>query len=352
MKKSGCIFEVDKKINSKEKLEEKIQADNIWNNQEEAKKLMQELSLCNAVIERVNKLKSNMEELGVFIELAEAENLEKSADIENLINEIENEFSEIENEKLFSGEFDNNNSILMIHSGAGGVDAQDWAEMLFRMYLRWAEKKGFSVQIVDVSSGDEAGIKSATLLVNGNKAYGLLKAEKGIHRLVRISPFDANHRRHTSFALVDATPEINEEIEIEINPDDLKVDTYRSSGAGGQHVNKTDSAIRITHIPTGIVVQCQNERSQHSNRNTAIKILKAKLYELKEKEQVEKISQLKGDHKEIAWGNQIRSYTMHPYTLVKDHRTNTENSNFQGVLDGDIDKFIWAYLKAGTITSG
>lgn len=267
---------------------------------------------------------------------------------EELLSEYQRISQQVKNEEinlLLSGEYDFRNAIISVHAGAGGTDAQDWAEMLLRMYLRWIEKKNFKSQVIEISAGDEAGIKSATVMVYGSAAYGLLKAEKGVHRLVRLSPFDSGHRRHTSFAQVDVMPEIDENIEIDIKDDDLKIDTYRASGAGGQHVNKTSSAVRITHLPTGIVVQCQNERSQHSNKNTAMKILKSKLLEMELEEQEKKLAQLRGEHVDIAWGSQIRSYILHPYSLVKDHRTNTEVGNVQGVLDGDIDPFIRAYLE-------
>lgn len=246
---------------------------------------------------------------------------------------------------LLSGEYDANNAILSIHAGTGGLDAQDWSEMLLRMYTRWSERKGYKVKILDILKDTEAGIKSVTLLIEGRHAYGYLKAEKGVHRLVRLSPFDSSGKRHTSFSSVDVMPELDDSIEIDINPVDLKIDTYRASGAGGQHVNKTDSAVRITHLPTGITVQCQNERSQHMNKATAMKYLMAKLIELKELEQKEAIDDLKGDYSQIAWGSQIRSYVFHPYNMVKDHRTNEEVGNIQGVMDGNIDPFIDAYLK-------
>src|SRR5699024_133431 len=248
-------------------------------------------------------------------------------------------------ETLLSGEYDKNDSILSIHSGAGGLEAQDWAEILLRMYSRWADKKGFFVKTLDIQPDTEGGIKSVTLLIKGVNAYGYLKSEKGVHRLVRISPFDSSGRRHTSFASVDVYPALGGDVEIVLEPNDLKVDTYRASGAGGQHVNTTDSAVRITHIPTGIVVQCQNERSQHSNRITAIRMLQAKLIQLKEEEEKEKIEDLQGQYRQIAWGSQIRSYIFHPYNLVKDHRTNVEERNTNSVIDGDIDIFINEYLK-------
>ena len=246
---------------------------------------------------------------------------------------------------LLDGKYDQNNAIVSVHAGAGGTDAQDWAEMLFRMYTRWCEKKGYKSKLIDMQEDTEGGIKSATLLVEGENAYGYLKNEKGVHRLVRISPFDSSGRRHTSFASLDVIPEIDEDLDVEINPDDLRIDTYRSSGAGGQHVNKTDSAIRITHLPTNIVVTCQNERSQHQNKDTAMKLLKSKLLELKEQEHKESLDELKGDYSQITWGSQIRSYVFHPYTMVKDHRTGAEVGNVNAVMDGDLDYFINEKLK-------
>ncbi len=248
-------------------------------------------------------------------------------------------------ERLLRGEFDRNGAILSVHPGAGGVDSQDWAEMLLRMYLRWAQRKGYSAKVTEYLEGTEAGIRSATLLIEGENAYGYLKAERGVHRLIRISPFDAARRRHTSFASVDVTPLVEDDVEVEIREEDLKVETFRASGAGGQYVNMTDSAVRITHIPTGIVVSCQNERSQHMNRQMALKILKAKLYERMLEERRKKLAELEGEKREIAWGNQIRTYVLHPYMNVKDHRTGVETSSVEEVLDGDIDAFIMAYLK-------
>jgi peptide chain release factor 2 len=248
-------------------------------------------------------------------------------------------------ETLLNGQYDRNNAIFTVHSGAGGLEAQDWAEMLLRMYTRWSEKKGYVLSIIDMQRDYEAGIKSATMLVEGENAYGFLKSEKGVHRLVRISPFDAAGKRHTSFASVDVMPELDDDIKVEIDEDDLKIDTFRSGGAGGQHVNKTDSAVRITHLPTGLIVQCQNERSQHSNKEMAMKMLTAKLLELMEQEHKDKIDDIKGEYREIAWGSQIRSYVFHPYSLVKDHRTGEETGNVSAVMDGELDNFINAYLK-------
>ncbi len=245
---------------------------------------------------------------------------------------------------LLSGEFDAGNAIITLHAGAGGTEACDWNEMLFRMYTRWAEKKGYKIEILDYLDGEEAGCKSVTMQISGENAFGYLKSEKGVHRLVRISPFDSSGRRHTSFASCDVMPELSDDIEVEINMDDLRIDTYRSSGAGGHHVNKTDSAIRITHLPTGIVVQCQNERSQFQNKDKAMMMLKAKLYEVEREKQMEKLSDIRGEVKEIGWGSQIRSYVFHPYSMVKDHRTNEETGNIQAVMDGDLDAFMNAYL--------
>ena len=253
----------------------------------------------------------------------------------------------LEVEVLLNGKYDKNNAIISLHPGAGGTESQDWAEMLYRMYTRWAVKNGFEIKEMDYQAGDEAGIKSVTAIVSGTNAYGYLKCEKGVHRLIRISPFDASGRRHTSFASLEVVPEITDDIQIDIKQEDLRIDTYRASGAGGQHVNKTDSAIRITHIPTGIVVTCQTERSQIQNKENAMRMLKSKLYEIKEQEQKETIEDLKGNYKEIAWGSQIRTYVFHPYNMVKDHRTNYEEGNVNAVMDGDLDEFIDVYLKSG-----
>lgn len=305
---------------------------------------MQELEGLKTAIKNYNALYSKLEDAEVYLDLA-GEDESVMGDLESSLDGLDADADRMEVETLLSGEFDHCDAILSIHSGAGGTDAQDWAEMLLRMYTRWIEKHGFSLEVADHSPGEEAGLKSATLFVGGKNAFGMIKAEKGVHRLVRLSPFDSAHRRHTSFAQVDVMPEIEEAAEIKINPEDLRIDTYRSSGAGGQHVNKTDSAVRITHVPTGIVVTCQNERSQHSNRLTAMRILKAKLFELQQEENRKKVEELRGAHKEIAWGSQIRSYVLHPYSMVKDHRTGFEKGDVQRVLDGDIDGFIKAYLE-------
>ena len=297
-------------------------------------------------IEEIEGLATTYEDIYTLIEMAYEENDESL--IEEIAEELqgfEETFEEMRIQTLLSGEYDKDNAIVTLHAGAGGTESCDWASMLYRMYSRWAERKGFSVEVLDFLDGDVAGIKAITFQVNGENAYGYLKSEKGVHRLVRISPFNAAGKRQTSFASCDVVPDIEDEIDIEINDDDLRIDTYRASGAGGQHINKTSSAIRITHLPTGIVVQCQNERSQHSNKDKAMQMLKAKLYLLKEQEQADKVSDIRGEIKEIGFGNQIRSYVMQPYTLVKDHRTNAESGNVGSVLDGNIDLFMNAYLK-------
>lgn len=308
---------------------------------------MQKIKGLRDKIARYRELKSLWDDLKTLVELAIEE------DDESVLDEVKINYkkltSDLENmklETLLSGKYDKNNAIITLHAGAGGTEAQDWCEMLYRMYTHWAERRGYSVETLDFLDGEEAGLKSITFLVEGLNAYGYAKCEKGVHRLVRISPFDSAARRHTSFASCEVMPEIDDDIEVDINPEDLRVDTYRSSGAGGQHINKTESAIRITHIPTGVVVTCQNERSQHKNRETAMKMLKSKLIEIAEREQKEKIEDLKGVQMEIGWGSQIRSYVFHPYTMVKDHRTNYEVGNINAVMDGDIDGFINAYLIA------
>ena len=291
-------------------------------------------------------LKSQYEDIETLLEMGYEENdATLIPEIQEELDAFVERFESIRIKTLLSGEYDRNNAILKLNAGAGGTESCDWAGMLYRMYTRWAERKGFSVEVLDYLDGDEAGIKSVTFQVNGENAYGYLKSEKGVHRLVRISPFNAQGKRQTSFVSLDVMPDIEDDIDIEINPDELRVDTYRSSGAGGQHINKTSSAIRITHLPTGIVVQCQNERSQHQNKDKAMQMLKAKLYLLEQQKQAEKLSGIRGEVSDIAWGNQIRSYVMQPYTMVKDHRTNAEVSNVDGVMDGKIDPFINAYLK-------
>ncbi len=307
---------------------------------------MKELKGLKDLLERADTLQVQFEDIGLLIEMAyEEEDADMVADIEAELQQFEATFEEMRIQTLLSGEYDKDNAIVTLHAGAGGTESCDWAGMLYRMYSRWAERKGFSVDVLDFLDGDVAGIKAVTFQVNGENAYGYLKSEKGVHRLVRISPFNAAGKRQTSFASCDVVPDIEDEIDIEINEDDLRIDTYRSSGAGGQHINKTSSAVRITHLPTGIVVQCQNERSQHMNKDKAMQMLKAKLYLIKEQEQAEKVSDIRGEIKDIGFGNQIRSYVMQPYTMVKDHRTNAETGNVSSVLDGNIDLFMNAYLK-------
>jgi len=301
------------------------------------------------VVEGWETAARQLEDLQVLVELGEeAEDESARLEVREALPELENQVARMEFARMLSGEYDSSNAIVSINAGAGGTEAQDWAEMLLRMYLRFCEKKGYKTEITDYQPGEEAGVKGATFSVQGDYAYGWLRAEMGIHRLVRISPFDANAKRHTSFSSVFVFPELPDDIEVEINEKDLKVDTYRASGAGGQHVNKTDSAIRITHLPTGIVVSCQNERSQHKNRSVAMKQLQARLYELERQKKDEEAASLSGDKKEIAWGSQIRSYVLHPYRMVKDHRTGYEVGNADAVLDGDLEGFIEAYLLSRT----
>ena len=330
-----------------EELDKQTQQEDFWNDMDNSAKVLQKIKGLKAKVEAYENLEKTHEDLLMTIEFAEME--DDTSYLKEVTDGVASLSEEIETMKLatlLSGEYDKNNAIISLHAGAGGTEAQDWVEMLLRMYLRWAERKGFKTETLDYLAGEEAGVKSATVLISGLNAYGYLKAEKGVHRLVRISPFDASGRRHTSFASLDVLPELDDDVQIDINPDDLRVDTYRASGAGGQHINKTDSAIRITHIPTGVVVSCQNERSQHKNRETAMKMLMAKLLEIKEREQKEKIEDLKGVQMDIAWGSQIRSYVFHPYNLVKDHRTNFEMGNINAVMDGDLDGFINEYLKS------
>ncbi len=329
-----------------EELEEKIAEPNFWDDVERSQNVMKELKNLKDFIEKIDGLAGSYDDIYTLIEMAYEENDESLiSEISEEIRVFEETFEDMRIQTLLSGEYDKDNAIVTLHAGAGGTESCDWASMLYRMYNRWAERKGFSVEVLDYLDGDVAGIKAVTFQVNGENAYGYLKSEKGVHRLVRISPFNAAGKRQTSFASCDVVPDIEDEIDIEINDDDLRIDTYRSSGAGGQHINKTSSAIRITHLPTGIVVQCQNERSQHMNKDKAMQMLKAKLYLLKEQEQADKVSDIRGEIKEIGFGNQIRSYVMQPYTLVKDHRTNAESGNVGSVLDGNIDLFINAYLK-------
>ena len=340
------LFDIVNKKNTLEKLEKKTIESDFWTNQESGKILAQIKSLKDQVSE-YNTIQNeiiNLTEMTELLILEYDEDLAK--EVLSKTAELSGKIEKLELATYLSGKYDRNNAILTIHPGAGGTESQDWAEMLYRMYTRWANKNNYQINEVDLLEGDEAGIKSVTFEVIGENAYGYLKGEMGVHRLVRISPFDSNSRRHTSFASIEVLPEISDDVELDINPDDLRIDTYRASGAGGQHVNKTSSAVRITHIPTNIVAQCQSERSQIQNRETAMRMLKSKLLDLKEKEHKETIEDLKGVQREIAWGSQIRSYVFCPYTLVKDHRTNYEVGNVQAVMDGDIDGFIEAYLKS------
>ncbi len=322
-----------------------IMAPNFWDDAARAREIQMERGRIEEAIASYQQSHSAWEDAGLLLEMAVEENDEDSLkEVSASLDELEAQLAVFEIECMFSGEHDTSNAMITIHAGAGGTEAQDWVSMLMRMYLRWAERKGFSTEMLDYLPGDEAGVKSVTIMVKGRYAYGYLRSEMGIHRLVRISPFDSSGRRHTSFASVFIFPELDDDIEVEVNDKDLRIDTYRASGAGGQHVNKTSSAIRITHLPTGIVVQCQNERSQHRNKDTAMKMLKARLYEHEKAIQQEQQQDLHGDKKEIAWGSQIRSYVLQPYRLVKDHRTSRELGNVDAVLDGDIDPFIQAFL--------
>lgn len=333
-----------------EKLKEiakKTEAEDFWKDQETAQKLLKEKKSIEVKLQEYAHLEEEFSDVETLIQMAEEEEDESLLEeIEATYRQLNKDIDDMTVKVLLSGEYDVNNAIISIHAGSGGTDAQDWAEMLVRMYLRWAERKGYKVKTIDYQDDPEGGVKSATFFVEGEYAYGYLKNEKGVHRIVRISPYDSSGRRHTSFASLDVVPEIDDEIELEIDPEDLRIDVYRASGAGGRHVNKTESAVRITHIPTGIVVTCQNERSQHQNRDVAMKILKARLLELVQREHKEKIDELKGDYSQISWGSQIRSYVFHPYTMVKDHRTGAEVGNVQAVMDGDLDYFINEKLKA------
>ncbi|MCI5649016.1 MAG: peptide chain release factor 2 [Fusicatenibacter sp.] len=329
-----------------EELERKMEEPDFWDRPEEAQNLMKQLSSMKEDRDTYQKLISAKEDMETLIEMGYEENDPSVIpEIQEMLDEFKASFDAIRIKTLLSGEFDTNNAIIKLNAGAGGTEACDWCGMLYRMYTRWAERKGFSIEELDFLEGDEAGVKSVTFQVNGENAYGYLKSEKGVHRLVRISPFNAAGKRQTSFVSCDVMPDIDKEIDVEIRDEDIRIDTYRSSGAGGQHINKTSSAIRITHMPTGIVVTCQNERSQFQNKDKAMQMLKAKLYMLKLQEQAEKLSDIRGEVTEIGWGNQIRSYVMQPYTMVKDHRTNAETGNVDAVMDGSIDLFINAYLK-------
>ena len=339
----GGIFDVDSLLNSIVDLKKQSVNPKFWENRNKASGILKKISTVEKEVQLWEKIKNKKNDIEVLFEFFD----QGEINIEEIYLEVKNFndiIEDVELKTILGRDEDTQNAILTIHPGAGGTESQDWVQMLYRMYGRWAEKKGFKISIIDFQAGDEAGIKDVTFEIKGDYAYGLSKAEFGVHRMVRISPFDSNSRRHTSFASVYVYPAVDDTIEIEINPTDLRIDTYRASGAGGQHVNKTDSAVRITHIPTGIVVQCQNERSQHKNKNQAMKLLKSRLFQLEIDKEKEKNKNLEDKKKEIAWGSQIRSYIFHPYNLVKDHRTKEETANIQSVMDGDIDIFIRSYL--------
>jgi peptide chain release factor 2 len=315
-----------------------------WDDQETAARTSAAHARAQKRLEMFRGLEGDVADLGDLAEMA-AEDEEMAAELDSQLGSAERRLAELEEARLFSGEYDAGDAVVTVHAGAGGTDSQDWAEILLRMYLRWAERRGFEVEMLEASPGEEAGLKSATFIARGENAYGLFAAERGVHRLVRISPFDSSARRHTSFAQVDVGPVVEDSVEVEVDEGDLRIDTYRASGAGGQHVNKTDSAVRITHIPTGVVVQCQNERSQTQNKAVAMQLLRSKLIELEERKRSEELAKARGEVKDVAWGSQIRSYVMHPYTMVKDHRTEHEVGDVQRVLDGDIDSFVRDYLE-------
>jgi peptide chain release factor 2 len=341
------FFDLEALRRSSAKLGEEMSHPGFWDDQEEARAVSAEFSRIEARIRLLDGLRARLSDAGELLELAEGDT-ELLGEVEEELREIESALEEQEVARLFSGEYDEGAAILTINSGAGGVDSQDWAEMLARMYRRWAERRGYALETIEYTLGEEAGIKSATYSISGEYAFGLLSAERGVHRLVRISPFDAGARRHTSFASVAVAPVVSDAVEVEIDEKDLKVDTYRASGAGGQHVNKTDSAVRITHLPTGTVVQCQNERSQHQNREVAMRVLRSRLFELEREKREKELAAVEGERADIEWGSQIRSYVLHPYKMVKDHRTGEQTADVDKVLDGDLDAFIYAYLKSRT----
>lgn len=346
LKEVGASLDLDNKRKRIEEMEMEMEAPGFWDDPERSNKKMKELKGMKDTAELFAKLETQYSDIETLIEMAyEEDDPDMVEEIRSELDEFTSELEELRISTLLSGEYDKNNAILKLNAGAGGTESCDWCSMLYRMYTRWAEKKGYAVEVLDYLDGDEAGIKSVTFQVNGVNAYGYLKSEKGVHRLVRISPFNAQGKRQTSFVSLDVMPEIEEDVDVDINPDDLRIDTYRSSGAGGQHINKTSSAIRITHIPTGTVVQCQNERSQFQNKDKAMQMLKAKLFLLKQEANAEKLSDIRGEVKEIGWGNQIRSYVMQPYKMVKDLRTGEESGNVDAVMDGALDSFINSYLK-------
>jgi peptide chain release factor 2 len=340
-----AFFGVERLRDEAAKLGEQMSRPGFWDDPEKAKEVSARFSRVEARMRLLEGLRGSLTDSEELLELAEDDG-DLLSEVEEELGRVEQVLEEQEVARLFTGEYDEGDAILTINSGAGGVDSQDWAEMLARMYRRWAERRGFGLEVIEYTEGEEAGIKSATFTVSGEYAFGLLSAERGVHRLVRISPFDAGGRRHTSFASVAVAPVIDDRVEVDLDEKDLKIDTYRSSGAGGQHVNKTDSAVRITHLPTGIVVQCQNERSQHQNREVAMRILRARLFELEREKREREIASIGGEKADIEWGSQIRSYVLHPYKLVKDHRTGEETANVDRVLDGDLDAFVYAFLKS------
>jgi peptide chain release factor 2 len=346
IEQAGAALDPDKTRARIAELETEMNKPDFWNDQQASQAVNKEMKTLRGKLDQYQGLVSKLEDIEVLIELGQEEDdASVVGEVTDGIGALEKQAESYRLSMLLNGPYDGNNAIIEIHPGAGGTESMDWANMLYRMYTRWCERMGYQVKVLDLLPGDVAGLKSATLHVIGDNAYGYLKAERGVHRLVRISPFDASGRRHTSFASLDVMPELEDEAEIELNFDEIRVDTYHSSGAGGQHVNKTESAVRMTHIPTGIVVQCQNERSQIQNRESCIKVLKARLLELREREAQEKMDKMRGEQKSIEWGSQIRSYVFHPYTMVKDHRTNAEVGNIQAVMDGDLDTFINAYLQ-------
>ncbi|MCA1688638.1 MAG: peptide chain release factor 2 [Actinobacteria bacterium] len=343
-----AFFDVEGLRGEATRLGEQMSRPGFWDDPEKAKKVSSRFSRVEGRVSLLDGLREGLSDSVELLELAD-EDGDLLPEVDQELRRIERVLEEQEVARLFAGEYDEGDAILTINSGAGGVDSQDWAEMLSRMYRRWAERKSFELEVIEYTEGEEAGIKSATFTVSGEYAFGLLSAERGVHRLVRISPFDASSRRHTSFASVAVAPVIDDQVEVEVDEKDLKIDTYRASGAGGQHVNKTDSAVRITHLPTGIVVQCQNERSQHQNREVAMRVLRARLFELEREKRGREIASIGGEKADIEWGSQIRSYVLHPYKMVKDHRTGEETANVDRVLDGDLDAFIYAYLKHRTV---
>nr|WP_092242916.1 peptide chain release factor 2 [Lacrimispora sphenoides] len=339
-------FDLDNKLKRIDELDKSMEELGFWEDPEKSAKIVQLAKNLKDTVQSYKDLEQQYEDIGVMIEMGNEENDPSLVpEVEEMLNQFKEKLENMRINTLLSGEYDSDNAILKLNAGAGGTESCDWCGMLYRMFCRWAEKKGFSLEVLDYLDGEEAGIKSVTVQINGPNAFGYLKSEKGVHRLVRISPFNAAGKRQTSFVSCDVMPDIEEDLDVEINDEDLRIDTYRSSGAGGQHINKTSSAIRITHLPTGIVVQCQNERSQFQNKDKAMQMLKAKLYMLKQQENAEKLSGIRGDVTEIGWGNQIRSYVLQPYTMVKDHRTNAETGNVGSVLDGSLDQFMYAYLR-------